>query len=274
MIKIEISDVLAMDSDVLRLTGEYFIEVSMLTHPSRKIDKIIGEWDVEEPTAPEPVAPAEPEPIVLQEEVPDPAKVFKQPSAAEVFAAPPPPVAPVQLHAPEVPDIEEEIILLPVEVAVAPPPPVAPVSPGVELDSQGLPWDRRIHARTRSKMKDGSWKKARNMGPEIVKKVEAELREVQGLPPVPVTPAVALTVPVSAPPPPAPAAPTVTFADVMTLITSSITAGHIGRESINKILAPFGLPGLPMLATRLDLVPAVMAEAQKFIEREKANAAQ
>ena len=48
--------------------------------------------------------------------------------------------------------------------------------PGVELDSDGLPHDSRIHADSRGKIKDGTWRKKRNLDQAMVESVEAELR--------------------------------------------------------------------------------------------------
>lgn len=52
------------------------------------------------------------------------------------------------------------------------------VHPGVELDSAGLPYDARIHTKGKLKKtkKDGKWKYARNIEPELIKTVETELR--------------------------------------------------------------------------------------------------
>lgn len=48
---------------------------------------------------------------------------------------------------------------------------------GVEVDSAGLPWDRRIHSSAKSKIKDGTWKKLRGVDDALVAQVEAELRQ-------------------------------------------------------------------------------------------------
>lgn len=44
------------------------------------------------------------------------------------------------------------------------------------LDVNGLPWDERIHAKTKSTNKDGSWKKGRGVTDAQIAQVEAELR--------------------------------------------------------------------------------------------------
>lgn len=45
----------------------------------------------------------------------------------------------------------------------------------IELDSAGMPWDARIHASTKTKVKDGTWKKMRGVDEDLVAEVEAEL---------------------------------------------------------------------------------------------------
>lgn len=45
-----------------------------------------------------------------------------------------------------------------------------------ELDSKGLPWDKRIHAASKAKVKDGSWRTRRNLDPEVLRQIENELR--------------------------------------------------------------------------------------------------
>ena len=46
----------------------------------------------------------------------------------------------------------------------------------VELDKNGLPWDERIHAGTKTKLVSGEWKAKRGVESALVAQVEAELR--------------------------------------------------------------------------------------------------
>jgi hypothetical protein len=140
----------------------------------------------------------------------------------------------------------------------------------VELDTDGLPWDLRIHARTKTKTADGRWKKLRGIGPVTVQEVEAELRRVQLIPspavtpvaPVP-APAVTPVAPVPAPVPPVPAAPD--FTDLMSLITSAITAGKLRREIVAEVLQKVGIPSLPVIASRPDLIPGVLTSLTEIV---------
>lgn len=53
--------------------------------------------------------------------------------------------------------------------------PVAIIADG-ELDSEGLPWDARIHASTKTKTVKGVWKARKNVPDDVKLSVETELR--------------------------------------------------------------------------------------------------
>ena len=213
-----------------------------------------------------------------------------EPKPSNVFAMPVPP-APVAA------------------APVTPPPP--PQAPGIEVDSQGLPWDNRIHSGSRAKVADGSWRQKRNLDPNVLAQVEGELRTTMGLPHAPESapaaaspagvfapaapeavappppPAAAVPVPppfvpnvepiaapavITPPPPTAPAgaattaspsshsgaaiAP-VTFPMLMQKITQAFTAKTLDQPTIQAACQAVGLPSLPMLASRPDLVAQV-----------------
>lgn len=158
-------------------------------------------------------------------------------------------------------------------------------SSAVALDVHGLPWDARIHAGTRTKIGDGSWKKrkrpAEYTDPDwtaYVAKVEGELQGAMAAPKPEPSPTVAAAlasvhgggtagpVPpagagVSVPPSSAALHPITTFAQLNVAITSAgipmnSTPGQIGvLDAVKQV----GLQGYPLLAARPDLVPAVAA---------------
>lgn len=70
----------------------------------------------------------------------------------------------------------------PESIPVAPPSDAPASVANVELDSDGLPWDARIHAETKSKVKAGTWKRKRGVDDAVVAEVEAQLRAVLGVP--------------------------------------------------------------------------------------------
>ncbi len=59
---------------------------------------------------------------------------------------------------------------------------ISATSTAVPLDSQGLPWDSRIHASTKTFIADGSWKLRRGVDPAEVEKVKAQLKELMAVP--------------------------------------------------------------------------------------------
>lgn len=141
--------------------------------------------------------------------------------------------------------------------ATVPPPPAG----SVELDARGLPWDGRIHASTRVKIQDGSWRQKRGTDPAYVAQVEGELRGAQAAPAAP-------------PPPPAVnAAPTpeqaanyaaaieaatpLSFPQLLQRITAAVSSGKFTQANVIEACNAAGVPSLPVLATRPDLVPSV-----------------
>lgn len=50
-----------------------------------------------------------------------------------------------------------------------------PTNSSTEVDSRGIPWDARIHAATKKKTSDGSWRTRRNVDEKLVNQVEQEL---------------------------------------------------------------------------------------------------
>jgi len=139
-------------------------------------------------------------------------------------------------------------------------PPVAPV--GVELDTDGIPWDSRIHSGKKTKLaKSQQWKKKRGVDTDYVAQVEAELKAAMAASPAaPVTATPAVTPPppaaVVTPPPPAAVVVGVTFPELMSKITSAQLTNEVVLAAVNRQ----GLQSLALLAARPDLIPAVDAE--------------
>lgn len=99
----------------------------------------------------------------------------------------PPPVAPSTAAAPASPSVPEAPqdgqavdpsvfgqSAAPGPVPPAPTVPVAETSPA--LDASGRPWDERIHAGSKAKNADGTWRQRRNLPDGLREQVEAELR--------------------------------------------------------------------------------------------------
>jgi len=189
--------------------------------------------------------------------------------------------------------------------AIAAPQTANPVG-AVDLDKHGLPWDGRIHAESKAKIADGTWRKKRGVDPALVATVEAELRQVMGaapavplapVAPIPAPQAATVTMPTAgvassavavpapptapvapvAPPPPAPlaqAAPPVgevpqdaraQFVGLVGRASAAIQAGKVTQVEITQCCAAAGVPALPLLANRLDLVAQVAAQVDAMI---------
>lgn len=183
------------------------------------------------------------------------------PPVPDVPAAftPPPEVPAVVPPAPEVP-------------AAVPPAPAAPTTvPGTavpvgELDPNGFPWDERIHAKTKTKMQDGTWKLKRGSDPALVEQVRAEF--IAACPPPVAEPNTATTVHPDTPGavPAVPAAPVpsappavapvgeMTYPALIAEITGKKALALITDEEITSIAQALGLPAFPALAAQPELI--------------------
>jgi hypothetical protein len=163
---------------------------------------------------------------------------------------------------------------------------------GVELDKQGLPWDGRIHVESKNKNADGTWRKKRSLDSALLAQVEGELRQVMGAAPAaPLAPAPSVAhiaampgagamVNVTTPPPPPtsavgvapvmPAAPSVApqagevpadarqqFVALIGRASAAIQAQKVTQAEVTQCCTDAGVPALPLLANRLDLVTQV-----------------
>ena len=140
-------------------------------------------------------------------------------------------------------------------------PPVLPGNPVIAavpiLDSTGLQWDARIHASTKARTDDGAWRKKRNVAPELIKTVEAELRMVMALP----APGALSTAP-QAPLPPVAQATTATsvpevagpsFPDLTVRVAQAIALQKVTQAQVSDLLKEYGIPQWPALEARADI---------------------
>jgi hypothetical protein len=219
-------------------------------------------------------------PATIPPSVPDAASVFapKPPAGAPSIAgAGPLPTAPVGTPAPT-------SIPTPPSVPVPPAPPTAstgaPVAPptaspapGVELDTRGLPWDTRIHSRTKSKNAQGEWKNSRGIDPHLLARIERELRNAMAVP----APASAPVADVSAPAALVPTPPGATgamsafpsnmppFPALMMKVSAANAANTLSQAEVLAAVRSAGLESLPSLISRPDLIPTVEAQIDAII---------
>ena len=134
---------------------------------------------------------------------------------------------------------------------------VGPV-PGIERDRRGLPWDGRIHASSRARVADGTWRMRRGVDDMVIKKVEAELKAAWGSSPLPVTPEPIVEVLPPAPPvvEVLPPAPPVNPDDVKNLIME-VTRRGLSPEVVSDACNKAVIPGLPGLSNRPEMARPV-----------------
>lgn len=128
------------------------------------------------------------------------------------------------------------------ELTIATSPPVAGAA--VELDADGIPWDERIHASTKTKTKADVWTKKRNVDEVLYGQIHAELQEqhagpLDDTPPPPASSTLDESAPTDdtdVPPPPAPDASAGSE-------TASNTASEFKEFSeLVTAVAPFNIP--------------------------------
>lgn len=124
----------------------------------------------------------------------------------------------------------------------------------VELDANGIPWDERIHASTRSTLKNGTWKLKRGVDEALVKQVESELLG-EDVPAV--SDAVAPPPPQAATPAPAPAE---TEAEDVPATFSEFIAAYMSKGFTNDQIA------VAVQKAGLETVTALNSDPSKIAE--------
>jgi hypothetical protein len=117
-------------------------------------------------------------PFEIDDDAPEAAAAFDGISPAQAFEAPPaPPAPPVAAAVPPAP---------PATSAATPSTPPAVPTAGaaaIDVDANGLPWDKRIHASPPTKNKaDGIWRRKRGLDNAVEAQVVAELRQAMAAP--------------------------------------------------------------------------------------------
>jgi hypothetical protein len=113
-----------------------------------------------------------------------------------------------------------------------------PPPPAVELDAKGQPWDPELHAASKAKVKDGTWRMRRN---------------TSGIEPPPVAAGII-------PPPPSADSPDPAKA-LIERITQHLTNDPTQAGVVLAAVQSVGLTkGFPQLTERPDLVPALIEE--------------
>ena len=152
--------------------------------------------------------------------------------------------------------------------AASPPPVPAPPAPSAPaaspspagVDSTGLPWDERIHSGTKAKNADGTWRARRGLNnPALVKQVEAELRQLAGIP--------VSAGPLSQPAAPAPDLGELSQTEVDALRATVPAAPPIPAPPVASATTPVGSTETPTLA------PVAVPPAPPAVASDVPNAA-
>jgi len=122
-----------------------------------------------------------------------------------------------------------------------------------DLDSAGYPWDERIHAGSKTKNKDGSWKLKRGVDKTLVQQIRAEHTAL----PRPFAPPVS---PVLTPPvspvltPPGTTTGTTSWPTVLQRVSAAQAAGNLDVTKMTEYLNNHGITGgFALLASRPEL---------------------
>lgn len=151
--------------------------------------------------------------------------------------------------------------------------PVAPQTPDAntaERDAAGLPWDARIHQKSRGKKKDLTWKLLKGIDPLMVQQVVKELvggaqvllpRGPTGVPLPP--PPAPVSVPLAAGNVPAPPPPAVgglsPYRSLLDKVIGYQTSGRLTKAQVDMICQNNGCPGITELGRMTHLVADVNA---------------
>lgn len=158
-------------------------------------------------------------------------------------------------------------------------------------DSKGVKWDARIHAKNKAKTSHGLWKLGRNIVPNILHEVKAELREEAraykkassdlgipkkpaAVPPPPPIPSVPKTSAATIMPPPIPVAPveeTDPFTALIVRVQSDLNSQLYTIQQVNTIVKSFKdkngramLESLGSVNMYPHLIPTIISELNKL----------
>lgn len=219
----------------------------------------------------------------------DIAKDIPVPAGTTAANIPPPPpltsvvieaAAPAQLPAANIPPPPPPPP--PAAAAVAPANSAAAAAPVVssELDADGLPWDARIHANTKARNANNTWRTKRGLPAGMLETITAELRVMYpartagAVPPPPpaavrapdagaVPPPPSVNAGGVPPPPPPPAATAtvlpsdgaqqgLTFPKLMEKITGAMNTGKLNKAQLDQVLTACGVGTIAVLAASAD----------------------
>jgi len=126
---------------------------------------------------------------------------------------------------------------IPVEVNIIPP---TAAAPELELDTDGKPWDYKLHSSTKAKNKDGRWKLKRN--------IEQNAPVEQ---------------PIAAPTPVPP--PEDLLGKFMGKVTERIVSGKMTHNALSTFLRENGIPDVPSIQNFPHLLPDLIKKIEVLV---------
>jgi hypothetical protein len=266
MFKIIITDIHLMSPNVLKETGAFLLRLAGCTDPVAHMvhTPMVGNTESAVNSVPSifPIAPVD---TGVTKEYVDGCDVSPGTKV---------------LHVPSPDIIEEELIPVGPETARE-----IVQSQAIERDANGLPWDARIHTRTRSQTIDGVWKLQRGIDMTLVDTVMKEHKQLMALPQgkpatAPIAPPPAPIAPIAPASPSWPSSPTALapsvpvtpvaadpvndpcpadFNTFIARISKHIAKGLLGAHQVKAICEEHGVASLPLVASRPDLIPQIAA---------------
>ncbi len=147
---------------------------------------------------------------------------------------------------------------------------------GVDTDTDGLPWNDKIHSSNQKKGQDGKWMRRRNVTDDTRRAVEAQLRAAMSVPvgnvqaPAGVPPPPPVPTPMAIPLPettPGTAVSNIGLPQLLPRITSAMSAGHLTADTAAAIameLSDGKINNVAMLAIAPHLIPAFWARLDQL----------
>lgn len=240
MLKIEIVDPESMDKNVLKSVIDLLLTFVPILDETDKESYSDGDWKEPEliPVANKDLYSLADTPARL--EVLDTPQVFHVKQFPEtVTIPPPPPINPFSVN----PEFTTN------------PLPISKGGSPIELDTRGFPHHVRIHSRTKSKNKDGTWKYLRSVSPRLIESVENEIKGIVKPPTF-----------VPAPPPVQPTLPEMDMIGLMEIVTDGISSGKLFRQDITQVISKFGFASLPLVSEQPEKIPAIAAALKDVIQ--------
>ena len=134
--------------------------------------------------------------------------------------------------------------------------PVAPTTDPPVLDAKGRSWDARIHSSAKSFVKDGTWKYKKGVDAKLVDEIEGNVV-------VPTAPSMTDPENFEALAQNLIGELQTTFPQLLDMVTSAMVAGNLTQAELTEVLNSVGVPALPLLMGK----PELIAEVERLLNK-------